>query len=993
MIIAVAIISVVIGGLTVKATIASDARPKFFTLPFLESTNILQNGWIYSYSTPTYHKAIDYVKGTLDDSSSWQPFQVVASADGYAQYHPMTAPPPCPTETWGNFVRMRHSNDSYPDVYYSLYAHLDSSSLPVGQEVWVSRGDVIGIAGSTGDCQDELHLHLEFYETGYARSDRRDPYDIENKREYYPQPDGSSGENYGGLGEGHVWLNDPPSVPFATSTPTSVNTVLFWGAGLQGSSVPFAGYGKFNVPNWFNDQASSMTTDAEGVVLYEHADQGGGYKMYTFNQSSSVNLTGDFNNGTAVNDNVSSLWIAPLCAASTNQADQSLVSDSIDTECIPDPSPTAVATAPIATATPPLIPTPTSPPGIPADAWKVNYFRDTDLQSRCHDGDLWYEGSPYVIWDWGDEPPIPGCYEANNTFSARFWRHINFQGGQYSFYLYPDDQARIRVDGNLVVDHWDSSTQHEEGSINIPAGSREVVVEYRNTGGRGVLEAWWSGPGFPVMPHDQQVASQWYGEYWGNRHQWESPIYSRNEGNNLPLVKEWGMGGLDYGLPADHFSTKFARDYEFSCGSYQFILEADDTAELTVQGPAGQELLTMSANNSRETSPSISLEGEYRIEANHREEQGAAKLFVDWQIIDQCPTSTSVPPTATATRVPPTLTFTPMPPTATNTNTPVPATPTNTNTPVPPTSTFTPAPPTATDTNTPVSPTAPNAPSNVTASAISHNAIRVNWTDNSSNETGFRIWNGNSTAQVGSNITTYTETGIPPETYTCYQVQSYNTSGSSAWSPWKCATTLPKPSAYECDSDTVSLWRFDDGSGSTATDACGRSTGSLSNTYSWISGRYEGAIKLGQIGSQGKMTASSSSRLNNAQQFTNEFWINRDCASTNDFVMGKTAPGAESWVIGLSSSRIEAEVYGSSYSTKIDSGTSLSCNTWHHVALTYDGVYLRLYIDNSLKKTIPHGGGGVRQTTSPFIVSGSGLVAGIDEIRISDKARSSFPAP
>ena len=65
---------------------------------------------------------------------------------------------------------------------------------------------------------------------------------------------------------------------------------------------------------------------------------------------------------------------------------------------------------------------------------------------------------------------------------------------------------------------------------------------------------------------------------------------------------------------------------------------------------------------------------------------------------------------------------------------------------------------------------APAAPSNLTASAASTSQINLAWTDNSNNETGFKVeqaTNGTTFAQVGTvaaNIKSYSSTGLNPST-------------------------------------------------------------------------------------------------------------------------------------------------------------------------------------------------------------------------------------
>jgi Domain of unknown function (DUF1929)/Kelch motif/Fibronectin type III domain len=188
-------------------------------------------------------------------------------------------------------------------------------------------------------------------------------------------------------------------------------------------------------------------------------------------------------------------------------------------------------------------------------------------------------------------------------------------------------------------------------------------------------------------------------------------------------------------------------------------------------------------------------------------------------------TGTSPPATSTVTRTPtrtPTRTATPVP-TSTHTSPPPPSTATRTPTgtaTAPPTSTRTPtrtatAPPTSTQTptRTPTrtatrtstaiptntatrtatrtpTPSPPAAPSDLTANTASLTQISLAWSDNSSNESGFRIercqgagcTNFAEIAQVGANTTTYVDGGLVPLVTYEYRIRAFNAAGNSAYS-------------------------------------------------------------------------------------------------------------------------------------------------------------------------------------------------------------------
>ncbi len=74
--------------------------------------------------------------------------------------------------------------------------------------------------------------------------------------------------------------------------------------------------------------------------------------------------------------------------------------------------------------------------------------------------------------------------------------------------------------------------------------------------------------------------------------------------------------------------------------------------------------------------------------------------------------------------------------------------------------------------------------------------LRLNWTDTSNNETGFkveRMASSGSYAQIASvpaNVQTYTDTGLTTGTSYCYRIRAYNSAGASAPSNASCTTTL-----------------------------------------------------------------------------------------------------------------------------------------------------------------------------------------------------------
>ena len=86
--------------------------------------------------------------------------------------------------------------------------------------------------------------------------------------------------------------------------------------------------------------------------------------------------------------------------------------------------------------------------------------------------------------------------------------------------------------------------------------------------------------------------------------------------------------------------------------------------------------------------------------------------------------------------------------------------------------------------------TVPAYPTNETATALSYNSIKLAWTDNSNNETGFEVYRSTSsngaygivgTTKAGA--TSYVDSGLQAATTYYYKVQAVNTYGGSGYDP------------------------------------------------------------------------------------------------------------------------------------------------------------------------------------------------------------------
>ncbi len=107
--------------------------------------------------------------------------------------------------------------------------------------------------------------------------------------------------------------------------------------------------------------------------------------------------------------------------------------------------------------------------------------------------------------------------------------------------------------------------------------------------------------------------------------------------------------------------------------------------------------------------------------------------------------------------------------------------------------------------------TPPAAPSNLTTAVLSGTQIALNWNDNSSDESGFKIERKQGAGgtyqeigQVGPAITTFLASGLMPNTDCTFRVRAFNSGGDSAYSNESTSTTNNSVAAPSVSSITPS---------------------------------------------------------------------------------------------------------------------------------------------------------------------------------------------
>ena len=135
---------------------------------------------------------------------------------------------------------------------------------------------------------------------------------------------------------------------------------------------------------------------------------------------------------------------------------------------------------------------------------------------------------------------------------------------------------------------------------------------------------------------------------------------------------------------------------------------------------------------------------------------------------------------------------------------------------------------------------------------------------------------------------------------------------------------------------------------------------------------------------------------------TAEAWVYHVAGGdTDDRVVAKSSSGSSGhasyiYSLGLSGTTLRVRIHTGGTGESDDCGTSVSYNTWTHIAFTYDDAdnTIRYYIDGDPEGTDPDSGGTIDTYANPVTIADNSpvehrLYTGVlDEVRISSVARS-----
>jgi hypothetical protein len=189
----------------------------------------------------------------------------------------------------------------------------------------------------------------------------------------------------------------------------------------------------------------------------------------------------------------------------------------------------------------------------------------------------------------------------------------------------------------------------------------------------------------------------------------------------------------------------------------------------------------------------------------------------------------------------------------------------------------------------------------------------------------------------------------------------------------------------------VAAYSFDAGVGSSVVDVSGRGNNGTISGAAWTAqGRNGGALSFD--GSNDLVTVADAASLDLSSGMTLEAWVNSAAAGGNwRTVVLKEQPGQLVYALysNEGSARASGHVFvGGDLDTR--SAVTMPLNTWTHLAVTYDGSALRLYLNGALSSSRAVSGA-MPNSTGALRIGGNTVWAEwflgrIDDVRVYNRA-------
>jgi hypothetical protein len=223
-----------------------------------------------------------------------------------------------------------------------------------------------------------------------------------------------------------------------------------------------------------------------------------------------------------------------------------------------------------------------------------------------------------------------------------------------------------------------------------------------------------------------------------------------------------------------------------------------------------------------------------------------------------------------------------------------------------------------------------------------------------------------------------------PDSFTYAAADAESTSAGAVVS---LTVTPPAPPA-----GLVAAYNFNEGTGTTLIDRSGRGHAGTLSGPTWTSaGRFGGALSFDGVND--RVNISDANALDLTTGMTLEAWVRPSTVSSWRAVLVKNFGNGLSYgLFGSDAASLSSGYIRTTSDLGVANTAPLALNVWTHLALTYDGATLTLYVGGAQVASRAVSGS-IAVSTGTLTLGGSGLSIGffqglIDDVRIYNRALS-----
>ena len=188
----------------------------------------------------------------------------------------------------------------------------------------------------------------------------------------------------------------------------------------------------------------------------------------------------------------------------------------------------------------------------------------------------------------------------------------------------------------------------------------------------------------------------------------------------------------------------------------------------------------------------------------------------------------------------------------------------------------------------------------------------------------------------------------------------------------------------------MAAFAFDEAAGTTVNDASGRNHAGMISGATWAAGRY--GLALAFDGVDDSVSIADSPDLDLTTGMTLEAWIYPTAYNGWEQILLKEASGVEAYALYGRSGAAgpTGSIARNGAATLVSTPTNLPLSSWSHVASTYDGAALRLYVNGALVSSVAISGP-IDVSAGPLKIGGNSIFAEwfngrIDDVRVYNRA-------